>query len=159
MAVAIKFLHLLSIVIWVGSVIFFSLIAAPAIFRAVDRKTAGDVVALIFPQYYLLGYVCAAVSILTLAWLAARAGWGFHAKAGLAALILMGALTVVSGVFVAPKVNKVKYEMRAETDSAKLETMRAAFGKWHGVSMALNAGALLAGLALVYFASRYLGDR
>ncbi|MCK5237718.1 MAG: DUF4149 domain-containing protein, partial [Deltaproteobacteria bacterium] len=61
-----KFVHLLSIVTWVGMLIFFSFVAAPSIFKVLPRESAGDVVGSIFPKYWLLGYLCGALSILSL---------------------------------------------------------------------------------------------
>ena len=46
--VFIKFLHLLSLSIWVGAMVFFSFVAAPAIFKTLPRETSGDVVGKIF---------------------------------------------------------------------------------------------------------------
>ena len=40
----IKFVHLLGITIWVGSLVFFTLIAAPSIFKNLPRETAGEVI-------------------------------------------------------------------------------------------------------------------
>ena len=55
MVTLIHFIHLLSLVMWMGSIIFFSFFAAPAVFRLLDRKQAGEVVGAIFPKYYGLG--------------------------------------------------------------------------------------------------------
>jgi len=39
-----RFLHLFSLVVWQGSIIFFSFFTAPAIFKSLPREEAGDVV-------------------------------------------------------------------------------------------------------------------
>ena len=53
------FFHLLALVCWLGSIIFFSFFAAPAVFKALERPQAGDVIGAIFPRNYGLGYVSA----------------------------------------------------------------------------------------------------
>jgi len=157
MIVAVKYIHLLALVIWIGSIVFFSFIGAPSIFQTVDKKTAGDVVGAIFPKYYLLGYICSLVSLATLGYLGYKAGFGQPVKTGLAILAIMGTITFYSGLAIGPKVHSVKYQIRGETDEAKLAPLRKQFGKLHGVSMILNLTVLLLGLALLYFTVRYMG--
>ena len=66
MVTLIHFIHLLSFVMWMGSIIFFTFFAAPAIFRLLDRKQAGEVVGAIFPKYYGIGYICSVLAAATL---------------------------------------------------------------------------------------------
>ena len=66
MVTLIHFIHLLSLVMWMGSIIFFSFFAAPAVFRLLDRQKAGEVVGAIFPKYYGLGYICSVLAAATL---------------------------------------------------------------------------------------------
>ena len=49
------FIYILSLVFWVGSIVFFSFLTAPVIFKLLDREKAGEVVGVIFPRYYFLG--------------------------------------------------------------------------------------------------------
>ena len=51
----IHFVYILSLVGWVGSIVFFSFFTAPVIFKLLDREKAGEVVAVIFPRYYFFG--------------------------------------------------------------------------------------------------------
>ncbi|HEB71511.1 MAG TPA: DUF4149 domain-containing protein, partial [Nitrospirae bacterium] len=145
MIMVFKYIHLLALVIWIGSVVFFSFIGAPSIFQTVDKKTAGDVVGAIFPKYYLLGYICSLVSLATLGYLGYKAGYAQPVKTGLAILAIMGGITFYSGLVIGPKVHSVKYQIRGETDEAKLAPLRKQFGKLHGISMVLNLTVLLLG--------------
>ncbi|MCH7623826.1 MAG: DUF4149 domain-containing protein, partial [Nitrospinae bacterium] len=61
----INFVHLLSLVCWLGAIIFFSFFTAPAVFKTLDRPTAGELVGVIFPRYYFLGYLCSALLLIT----------------------------------------------------------------------------------------------
>lgn len=151
-----RYAHLLSVAVWIGSIVFFSFIGAPAIFKAVDRKTAGDIVGVIFPKYYALGYVCALASLASLVFIGAKTGFTHSLKYGMAALAVMGALTLVSGAVIAPKARDVKQMIRAETDEAKIAELRGRFGRIHAVSATLNLLTLAAGLVLLWFAVQYM---
>jgi uncharacterized membrane protein len=52
--VVLKFLYLAALVVWLGEVVFFSFVAAPAAFRTLPTPEAGRVVGAIFPLYYAL---------------------------------------------------------------------------------------------------------
>ena len=58
-----KFFHLMSLVVWIGSIIFFSFFGAPSIFKVLDRGLAGDVVGSIFPKYWMIGYICSPIAL------------------------------------------------------------------------------------------------
>ena len=57
MQTAFKFIYILSVCFWIGSIFFFSFFAAPSIFKVLPRETAGNVVSDIFPKYYLVAYI------------------------------------------------------------------------------------------------------
>ena len=46
-----NFIYLLSLVCWIGSIIFFSFFVAPVVFKNLEREIAGDLVGSIFPRY------------------------------------------------------------------------------------------------------------
>ena len=51
---------------WVGSIIFFSAIIAPTIFKSVDEKNAGLFLRAFFPKYYYFGMIMGLFSVLIL---------------------------------------------------------------------------------------------
>src|SRR5215472_10412662 len=57
------FIYLLSLVCWLGGMVFFSIFTAPVIFRLLTRADAGRVVSGIFPRYYLLGYIAGGIAL------------------------------------------------------------------------------------------------
>ena len=74
----VRFLYLLALAVWVGEIVFFSFVVAPAVFRVLDPPRAGAVVGEIFPRYYALGTVAGAVALacaLVLARRASATGW------------------------------------------------------------------------------------
>lgn len=76
---------------WLGIMAFFSFVAAPGVFGAIDRRMAGEAVAALLPAYYRWGIVLSAVAVGALLVVAARsrAGRLHHlASAVLGAVVL-----------------------------------------------------------------------
>jgi uncharacterized membrane protein len=141
----IKWLYLLALIVWVGEVVFFSFVVAPAMFRTFPTADAGRAVGAVFPIYYQLGYVCGAVVLLTSALLlrgaTARAWWGVNA--GLAALML--AATLYAGVIIQPRASALRPQIHDPTapPAAKEE-----FDRLHRLAVQLNGVVLLGGIAI-----------
>jgi len=49
--------------VWLGSIVFFSFVAAPALFSELGSDRAGDAVNVVFPRYYVFGVAMAAVAL------------------------------------------------------------------------------------------------
>jgi len=145
----IKYIHLLAISTWLGGMIFFTTIGAPAIFKTLSRHDAGTVVGQIFPKYWILGYVSAFTLIVTL--LVIGKGNIASIRMPLILLAVSAVLALTSGLVVGGKARTIKAEMRAEaTPDAKKAELRKSFGKIHAVSAVLNGTILL--INLVYLA-------
>jgi uncharacterized membrane protein len=56
-----NFIYSLSLVCWLGAIIFFSFFVAPVVFKTLDREQTGELVGIIFSRYYKLGYICGAL--------------------------------------------------------------------------------------------------
>lgn len=149
-----RFIHLMSITLWVGMLIFFSFLAAPSIFKVLPRETAGDVVGHIFPKYWLVGYAASVLSLGSL--IAISASEKVFPGARIAILIVMTAMTFYSGLAVGGKARAIKAEMRAAEEPARKETLRAEFRKVHALSSTLNLIVIILGVVLVFFTSRTL---
>ncbi len=48
--------------LWLGSMVFFSFVVAPTVFRTLGREDASPVIRALFPGYYLFGIVNGAVA-------------------------------------------------------------------------------------------------
>ena len=142
MSTAIRLAYLLALVVWVGEIVFFSFVAAPAIFGVLGAARAGDVVAAIFPRYYAIGMAAAGVA-LACAWLLRRAAAapGLWAAA-VVALALGFGVTAWAGAVVLPRAQA----LRAARLAAGEATPGADFERTHREAVALNGTALLAGL-------------
>ena len=143
----IDFIYLLSLVCWIGSIIFFSFFVAPVVFKTLEREKAGELVGIIFPRYYMIGYVCGVLVLVTLLltgpetvglkWCA----WG---------IMMLG--TASAGLGVNPKAKTLKEKLKdaSETEKSDLE---ARFKTLHSLSVKLNAAVLFAGLWLLWLTS------
>ena len=71
--------------IWLGTIIFFSLVVAEAVFRVLPLEDAGKLLVQIFPAYYDIGLWAggaAMVGALIVAWFSPRKiGWVLFAEA------------------------------------------------------------------------------
>ena len=138
-----NFIYLLSLVVWIGSIVFFSFFVAPVVFKSLEREKAGELVGIIFPRYYKVGYACGTLILLSflgsgveeigLKWCA----WG-----------TMCLTSILGGVVVNPKAKLLKEKIKSasEKEKSKLESK---FKSLHSFSVKLNAATLFSGLWLL----------
>lgn len=143
MVTLIHFIHLLSLVMWMGSIIFFSFFTAPAVFRLLDRQKAGEVVGSIFPKYYAIGYTCSVLAAATLM-LSPRT----IAGPPLIFLTVMTACTFYAGLVINPQARVLKQQMQEQPENRK--ALEPQFKSLHGWSVRLNATVLIFGLGLLW---------
>lgn len=142
---SINFIYILSLATWIGSIVFFSFFAAPAIFKTLDRDKAGEVVGVIFPRYYGIGYVCAPLALAAL-WLG---GVQNLMDARCVLLLLMAGASMVAGKVVGPKARNLKELIKK--NPANKDAAQAKFDQLHSISVKLNATVLVLGLVLLWF--------
>ncbi len=145
---ALKYINLLVLTIWLGGIIFFSFIGAPAIFNTLSRDLAGQVVGAIFPKYWILGYAGSLILFSTFS-LLARDNMAAM-KPALFVLLLLIPLSFSHGLIVGKKAASIKKEIRETGDEAKREVLRKSFGRIHGISSLLNILTLLLLLFYLY---------
>ncbi len=143
MVILIHFIHLLSLVMWMGSIIFFSFFAAPAVFRVLDRQQAGEVVGAIFPKYYALGYICSVLAAATLM----LSPEGMKGPP-LIFITVMAACTFYAGLVINPQARELKLKMQDQPENR--EALEPRFRSLHGWSVRLNATVLIFGLGLLW---------
>lgn len=147
-----RFVLLLSIVLWVGALVFFTFFVTPSIFQVLPRDLAGELVGAIFPKYWAIGYVAGVLSIASLLAIS------FVEKAFPAARILllafMTAATFYSGMVIAPEAKAVHREMRAASDPAKTKEFKEDFARLHLHSYVLNMAVIVSGVAFIFFTAR-----
>ena len=149
-----KFIHLSSISVWTGTLVFFSFFAAPSIFKVLPRETAGDVVGDIFPKYWAVGYVSGILGLASL--LALSYIGGEMPAARITLFAFMTVVTLYSGLFVGTKARGVKRELRLAQDAADKEGLRAEFRKLHALSSILNLVVMATGFVVIFLTARML---
>ena len=152
MRTVLVFIYLAAIAVWLGSLVFFSFIVAPSLFRALPADMAGDGVSAIFPLYSRLGVACgalAALSAIGLARMRQEEGVG-NGRLAAVILALMIVLTIYGGEFIAPEAAERRVAMREPGLSAEQEEgRRAAFMAIHRRSVAVNGAVLLLAAGLL----------
>lgn len=150
------FVYLLSLACWLGGMVFFAVLVTPAVFKVLPIAEAGKLLAVLFPRYYLFGYICGAIGlILAICLCAARMPRTWWATAALALLIALG-LTIYAGAVVRPRVDAIRtVTEEANPDPAR----RAEFDRLHHLSVMLNGGVMLLNLVALLSSAAALGPR
>jgi len=142
-------LEFLGLSLWLGSDVFLSFVVAPRAFRILaSRDQAGAIVGNGLWWMHLTGVICG-IAILVARLLRTRTFASLTAPAALC-LVLMISLTVVSQHAVSPKMAALRVQMGSIQATAADSPLLAEFGKLHRISVSLEGGVLLAGLAAMY---------
>lgn len=150
-----RFLYLLGLVVWIGEIVFFSFIGAPAIFGVLGSPRAGDVVAAIFPRYYAVGTVAATIAVGCALMLGRRStapGWWM---AAVVSLVVGLAATAWAGAVVHPRAQRLRAAVHAADPAAPPSDE---FRRAHRLAVLLNGTALLAGLVGLGFSAAALRE-
>jgi hypothetical protein len=153
MQVVVRFLYLLSLIFWIGSIFFFSLITAPSIFKILPHQTAGDLVSDIFPKYYLIAYVCGGVALITsiLSWFTGNPSSRVLYSLRVGTLVIMLGLATFAGGIIRPQALEIRSEMRnLAEDSPTYRELQTRFQKLHKQSVIINSTVFLLGIAIVF---------
>ena len=149
-----KFFHFMTLIIWIGTIIFFSFFGAPSIFKVLDRELAGDVVGDIFPKYWMIGYICSPIALGTLLFLQKLGTLNTTGRVVILSIMLIN--VYCSGLVVGTKAKSVKAEMRATEDVEKKELIRKHFMKIHGISMMMNLTVLILGIVVIFITAYHV---
>jgi hypothetical protein len=152
MTQAIKWVYLVALATWVGSIIFFSFVIAPTIFKVLKPEDAAKLQRALFPKYYLVGIICTGLSFVCVAVLLADRAFGKWP--GILSLLLLAA-TCGTDLWlrqtVVPHMAEIR-EKRAAAQSAGTEdaVVDAEWKSLHRLSVQLNVAVLLCGFVLVF---------
>lgn len=138
-----------ALALWVGAVVFFSLIVAPAVFTVLPPEDAGRVVGAIFPRYDGLGVVAGFVAVVAAALVRRASGaaaWGVVT----AMLGVMLAATLYAAAAVHPRAQALRPALH---QSAVDPGVRAEFDRLHRRAVQLNGVVLLLGVAAICVAA------
>ena len=146
-----SFIYLLSLVVWIGSIVFFSFFTAPVIFKKLEREQAGEIVGVIFRRYYLIGYIAGSAALLTLVATSIS-----FTDIKLILLLTMLCCSAFSGQVIGPKARDIKPKITNETNPEKLDELKEQFSCLHSLSVKLNGTVLILGLVLLGYTAKGL---
>ena len=158
MASVLRFLQLLTLIIWVGGLIFFAFILAPTAFHTLPSiREAGLVVGAALRVFDLVAVVCGAVFLLATAILFRRVPMRIRGRYEmeflLAAVMLLATAYIHWNILPAMEVDR----RLAGGDITFVDASHPArihFDKLHARSERVEGGVLLLGLAVVFLVSR-----
>ena len=152
MSTLVRFLQFFSLGTWVGSILFFSAIVAPAAFALFSSSQAGNLVNLTLGRLHLAGMVCGAVYLIATA-AGARNPAALLRPAPLLVLLMI-VLTFISQFWVSGNMAALRAQMGSLEVVPPGDALRASFDRLHRISVRLEVGVLLAGLAALFLTSR-----
>jgi hypothetical protein len=154
-----RFLMLLSLVVWLGGLIFFSFVVAPTLFSVLPtRHLAGSVMNRSLGALHWMGLVSGVVFLISSMTHARLAIGSAHPLAARHILLyIMLALTLISQFGISPKMASLRASM-GEIDSVPpTHPARVQFNALHVWSTRLEGGVFLLGLIVVYLTAALPG--
>jgi hypothetical protein len=153
MTTLIRFLQFFALGTWVGSILFFAGVVAPAVFSVLSsRDEAGALAGLALSRLHLLGMAAGVVYLIATA-VGERSPAALLRPAPLLVLLMI-ALTFVSQFWVSETMAALRTQMGSVDATPPTNALRASFDRLHGVSVRLEIAVLLAGLAALALISR-----
>jgi hypothetical protein len=146
-------LMLLSLIVWLGGLIFFAFVLAPTLFSVVpSRHLAGNVVGRSLGALHWMGIISGLVFLMSsLAYNRLSRGTLGVLGARQVLICLMLALTLTSQFGIMPRMDSLRASIGGEIDSAPIDSpARAQFDALHVWSTRVEGGVLLLGLVVVY---------
>ncbi len=159
---ALRYVYVLSLVVWLGGMIVLGAVSAPATFQVLEnrepssgRALAGAVFGETLRRFHAVAY---AAGLLLLATLVAMAvvgprPRGFGVRAAIVAVML--AVAMGSGLIVSRRIARLQQEIGgpvAALDAA--DPRRTQFGRLHTLSTVLMLVNIAGGLALLYWEAK-----
>src|ERR1700686_962390 len=157
MSTLLRTIEFLCLGLWLGSDVFLSFVVAPRAFRVLgSRDAAGAMVGFALGRMHLLGVICGIVLLLARV-ARTRTFASFVAPVGLC-VVLMIALTVASQVGMRPRMAMLRVPMGSIQATTQDSPLLAEFARLHRISVSLESGVLLAGMAAMFFMGRELAQ-
>jgi uncharacterized membrane protein len=148
MSFLVQWFYLLALALWVGGIVFFSFFTTPALFTELPKDMASQMITVLFPRYYTLGYVCGGIALLMTfieSLLMRQLPW----IRLLVILIILGS-TFYAGSIIRPEVHDLKIQLKSVEEGSELGIhLKARFDQMHRLSVTLNMIVLMGGILLL----------
>ena len=156
----VRFLTLLSLVAWVGGILFFAFVVAPTVFHPdilPSRQLAGAVVSRSLGMLHWIGLTCGLVFLVT-SMVQSQVTTGVTAPlAGRNLMVIaMIALTLISMFAISPRMLALRNDMGFIDNVPHDDARRVEFNRLHVWSTRLESTVLLLGLAVIFLTARRL---
>jgi len=155
-----RFLMLLSLVIWLGGLIFFAFVVAPTVFSPgllPTRHLAGTIVGRSLDLLHWIGIVSGIVFLITsMIYSRMTVGNARPLAARHIMIVLMLLLTVISQFAISPKMHAIRVEVGVIDNAPPDSPVRMEFNRLHVWSENFEKGVFVLGLAALYFTARAL---
>lgn len=141
-----RFLLMFSLVVWIGGIIFFSFVVAPALFSLLpSQELAGRIVSRSLGSLHLLGLICGIIFIA--ATLLAELK---RARVLRLLVVLMILLTAYSQFRITPRMQQIREAVGGSIQALPPQDAgRAAFDRLHEISVIVEGVVLIAGIGLI----------
>jgi len=148
MSFLVQLIYLLSLALWVGGIVFFSFFTTPALFINLPKEMASQMITVLFPRYYLLGYITGGMMFLSTlieSALQRQVPW-----IRIVILLLMLGSTLYAGQVLRPQVHDLKIQMKTVEEGSDLgKSLKSEFDQAHRLSVILNMIVLAGGIVLI----------
>lgn len=154
--IVLLFIYLLALGCWLGSIIFFVFCTATA-FKVLARPDAGNFVSVLFPRYYMLGYIAGGIAFILAIYLLVASGGprGWWLASVLTIGIALGC-SVYAGTVIRPRVHAIR---TVSEDPNPDPATKAEFDRLHTLSVRLNGAVLLLDLIALFGTAAALAPR
>jgi Domain of unknown function (DUF4149) len=151
-----RFFMWLSLIVWLGGVIFFAFVLAPTVFSVLPtRHLAGNVVSRSLFVLHWMGIVSGLVFLASsILYYRLSTGTTHLFATRHVVMVLMLAFTLISQFAITPKMAALRSSMGDIDAVAVTDPARIAFNSLHVWSTRLEGGVLLLGLVVVYLTAR-----
>lgn len=158
MSTLLRAVEFLGLSLWLGSDVFLSFVVAPGAFRILgNRDQAGAMVGYSLSIMHVTGIICGCVMLL--ARLLRTKTFASLATPAALCVVLMIALTAISQFTVSTRMAALRLQMGSIQAAAADNPLLAEFGRLHRISVSLESGVLLAGIAAMYLMVRELASK
>ncbi len=134
---------LMAMGVWLGGVVFFSFFTAPVIFERLPRSTAADLISVIFPRYYTLGYSCGGAMLLSGAYPIYLDSSSINVWSSWLLALIAFVVSLYAGQVVMPRVRRLRLTASSSAGSPEHTKNREAYDSAHQWSVTLNSMVLL----------------
>ncbi len=157
-----RILHLFVFTFWYGTMLYFTFVQAPLLFKTLSHQLFGEVQSRLFPIYYWISYLCGAFLVLTFHLLHPLSHYAPMDCAKITVLCLMLLFSLAQGLWIGPRTGRLRLEiqvLRQESSQApgKLAELTRSFGLAHLASSLFNLGVVIGGTFYFFLLIREAG--